>query len=138
MKHLLFVATIVLCFSCGVEEATPETPVNDMFDAGGATTLKAGMFVNAVHQVSGNVTLFETSGTHTVLLDSFMSENGPDLRVYLSKDDKATEYVSLGKMKSTTGRQAYEVPKGTVVSDYKYVLIWCQQFSVLFGKAELK
>ena len=40
-------------------------------------------------------------------------------------------------MKSTMGKQSYQLPGNVVVADYDHVLIWCQQFSVLFGKAEM-
>jgi hypothetical protein len=72
------------------------------------------------------------------LLDPFSSQNGPDLRVYLSKDANASSYISMGKLKSTTGKQSYEVPGNPDVADYKYIMIWCEQFTVVFGRAELQ
>ncbi len=45
--------------------------------------------------------------------------------------------MSLGKLKANSGNQNYEIPDGADLSKYNTVLIWCQQFSVLFGSAKL-
>ncbi len=72
------------------------------------------------------------------MLDPFMSQNGPDLKVYLSTDQNAAQYINLGPLKSTTGKQSYDVTGMPDLDQYKFVLVWCQEFSVLFGKAEMK
>lgn len=73
----------------------------------------------------------------TVVLDPYNSQNGPDLKVYLSKSDDAAEYINLGQLKSTMGKQSYTVPAGVKVNEYAYVLIWCEQYSVLFARAKM-
>jgi hypothetical protein len=70
-----------------------------------------------------------------LLLDPFSSQNGPDLRVYLSKDASGGSFINLGRLKSTTGKQSYDIPGNPNLDEYSYVLIWCQQFSVGFGRA---
>jgi hypothetical protein len=50
----------------------------------------------------------------------------------------STKYINLGALKSTTGKQSYDVTGMPDLAEYKFVLVWCQQFSVLFGKAELQ
>jgi electron transfer DM13 len=70
-------------------------------------------------------------------LENFKSTNGPDLHVYLATDEKASDYVILGKLKANIGNQNYEIPDGVDLAKYHEVLIWCKQFSVLFGSAEL-
>jgi hypothetical protein len=70
-------------------------------------------------------------------LEDFSSTNGPDLYVYLSTDDSASEFVNLGQLKANKGNQNYEIPEGTDIEKYDKVLIWCKAFSVLFGSAEL-
>ena len=138
MKKFWILVIVLAAIACKEENATPDKPIDDDFDPTGATISKSGLFVNSAHTVTGTATLYEDAGKKTVLLDPFMSDNGPDLKVYLSKDANATEYINLGVMKSTSGKQSYEIPGNPDISGYKYVLIWCQQFSVLFGKAELK
>ena len=70
-------------------------------------------------------------------LEDFKTTNGPDLYVYLATDDRATEFVDLGKLKTSNGNQDYEIPENVDLSKYDKILIWCKAFSVLFGSAEL-
>ena len=85
------------------------------------------------------------AGTALVRLTEFSVTNGPDLEVWLvragdpqsSSDVKASEWVSLGALKGSKGDQTYVVPEGTDVSQYGSVVIWCEQFGVLFSPAPL-
>lgn len=141
MKTLVSLFVILISFSCSEEEnATPTTPINDSFDPTGmqVTLLKQGTFTGVGHTVSGTVKVYDDAGKKVVVLDPFTSQNGPDLKIYLSKDQNATEYINLGALKSTTGKQSYDVTGMPDLAEYKFVLVWCQQFSVLFAKAELQ
>ncbi|HZY80226.1 MAG TPA: DM13 domain-containing protein [Cyclobacteriaceae bacterium] len=138
MKTKSVVFLLVVCFSCGPEDASPDDPVTDVFDAKNATLIKTGDFLGIGHDASGTATIYESAGIRTVVLDPYRSQNGPDLKVYLSKSDDATEYINLGQLKSTIGKQSYTVPASVKVSEYPYVLIWCEQFSVLFARAKMK
>jgi hypothetical protein len=140
MKKII-ILLVVFSISCNEEENnTPTQPVNDPFDPMGMdiTILKQGTLVGVGHTVSGTVKVYDDDGEKVVVLDPFTSQNGPDLKVYLSTDEKATKYVNLGELKSTTGKQSYNTEGMPDLSEYKFVLIWCQEFSVLFGKAELQ
>lgn len=137
MKKLFVLTFLLACISCQKENATPSNTA-DTFDPSKATLIKGGSFIGVNHSVSGTSALYESSGKKIVLLDPFTSQNGPDLKVYLSKDQNASQYISLGKLKSTSGKQSYEVPGNPDAKDYTHVLIWCEQFTVLFGKSELK
>ncbi len=138
MKSLVILFLVIVLASCKEDEATPTGPINDTFNPATATIIKSGTFVGVGHTVSGTAAIYESAGKKTVLLDPFASQNGPDLKVYLSKDEKASSYISLGKLKSVDGKQSYEIPDNPDVTTYKYVLVWCEQFTVIFGKAELK
>lgn len=139
MKGLFFAFIILFSTSCNEgEDATPTTPINDDFEPGSSSLLKQGSITGVGHSVSGTATVYDDGGKKVVLLDPFSSQNGPDLKVYLSKDVNATQFINLGALKSTTGKQSYDVTGMPDLNEYKFVLIWCQQFSVLFGKAELK
>lgn len=89
------------------------------------------------HPASGTVRVVEADGKTYVRYENLKTINGPDIYVYLAKDLDAKEYVSLGRVKATEGNVNYEVPAGTTVADYPYVLTWCEQFSVLFNSAKL-
>ena len=102
-----------------------------------ATLLKEGTLTGVGHTVSGTVKVYDDAGKKVIVLDPFTSQNGPDLKIYLSTDQNATKYINLGALKSTTGKQSYDITGTPDLTEYKFVLVWCQQFSVLFGKAEL-
>ena len=101
----------------------------------------SGSFVgvnDGIHNAKGAAKVVALEGGGNVLrLEDFQSTNGPDLHVYLSVDKGASDFVELGKLKANIGNQNYEIPEGTDLSKYDTVLIWCKQFSVLFGSAQL-
>jgi hypothetical protein len=141
MKKIIILLLVVFSISCSEEENnTPTQPVDDPFDPMemDVTVLKQGTMMGVGHTVSGTVKVYDGDGKKVVVLDPFESQNGPDLKVYLSTDENATKYVSLGALKSTTGKQSYDVDGMPDLAEYKFVLVWCQEFSVLFGKAELQ
>lgn len=139
MKNIInAVFVIVVCMSCTPDDATPELPADDNFDPATAMLLKTGMLEGVNHTATGTVSIFYRDGRHTVLLDPFESQNGPDLKVYFAKSVDASEYINLGPLKSTTGKQSYNVPTGTNIDAYPFVLIWCEKFTVIFAKSEPK
>ncbi len=101
--------------------------------------LKRGVFnPTSGIQVMGVARIIEVSGVLQVQLDSFSVSSGPDLKVYLSQAATPGNHLNLGNLKSSSGTQSYSIPAGTVVSDYSYVLIHCQQYNHLFSYAKLK
>ncbi len=96
------------------------------------------VFGTPLHKASGSVVLFEDGENVTLRYEDFETINGPDLFVYLATDKDAGAFVSLGEIRGTKGNINYEVPKGTDLSKYKYVLTWCKKFDVLFNSAEIK
>lgn len=101
----------------------------------------SGSFVgvgDGIHDAKGNALVVPLENSQQILrLEDFSSTNGPDLYVYLASDTGALDYVSLGRLKANNGNQNYDIPEGTDLAKYDTVLIWCKQFSVLFGSAEL-
>ncbi len=99
-----------------------------------------------VHKGEGNVDVLRTGGGNgLVRFTEFRVTNGPDLEVWLvvasdpktSDDVKSSEWVSLGTLKGNVGDQNYNVPDDVDLSDYGSVVIWCEQFGVLFSTAAL-
>jgi hypothetical protein len=105
-------------------------------------SLLTGSFVgvgDGIHDAQGVAKVIPVEGAENVLrLEDLVVTNGPDLYVYLSTDKSASDFVNLGRLKADIGNQNYEVPKGTDLTRYDTVLIWCKAFSVLFGSADLK
>ena len=90
------------------------------------------------HKVEGVAKVIDLADGRTFLrLENLKATNGPDLYVYLSADNDASDIVNLGRLKGNIGNQNYEIPAGTDLSKYNTVLIWCKAFSTLFGSAKL-
>lgn len=102
------------------------------------TIVAASVIGTAGHPGSGTARVINTEEGDVIRYENFKTINGPDLFVYLAKDLDAKEFINLGELKATEGNVNYDVPKGVDVNDYKYVMVWCKQFDVLFNYAELK
>lgn len=104
-------------------------------------TTHSGRFVgvdDGIHDAQGVALVVPLEdGKNLLRLEDFHSTNGPDLHVYLATDNTASDFVNLGRLKANNGNQNYEIPEGIDISKYDTALIWCKQFSVLFGHAEL-
>jgi len=114
-----------------------------------AKTLYTGTFHGKVHNTSGRATIYqEQDGKLVLRLTTFKTSNGPDVHVILiaakDADDDAnflkssTERVELGKLKGNEGDQNYEIPKGTDLSKFQTVSIYCERFNANFGAAPLE
>jgi hypothetical protein len=137
MKNYFLLLVLIGIWSCGPEDETPMQTVNDDFDTTDATLLREGTWMGSgSYNVSGKAEIYENDGKLTLYLDNFSSSSGPDLKVYLSTNTSASSFINLGKLKSTNGMQTYDIPAGTDVANFKFALIWCERFSVLFGKSE--
>lgn len=111
-------------------------------------TLASGAFrdADAAHRGSGMATVYESAtGARVLRLSDFSVTNGPDLKVWLvtaknpasSADVSAGGWRALGPLKGNIGDQTYPIPANLNLDDYGAVVIWCEQFSVLFAAADL-
>jgi len=134
LRFLFIMSFIVSLISCKKENNTPDRPVDDRIPDGMVVVM--GNFSGSNnYQVQGTAKIFDSSGVKELRFENFSSSNGPDLRVYLSKDLSASSFISLGKLKSTSGNQNYLIPGNPDFKEFRYVLIWCEQFTVRFGSA---
>ncbi|MGP1395571.1 MAG: DM13 domain-containing protein [Inquilinaceae bacterium] len=113
-----------------------------------AEPVASGTFVDAdrAHSGTGTATLFRVAeSVHVLRLTDFEVTNGPDLEVWLSAhpgpqssaDVRDNDWVSLGPLKGNIGDQNYDIPADVDIDRYQSVVIWCEQFSVLFSPAAL-
>ena len=113
-----------------------------------AQTLATGQFRDAdsSHRGTGQARLVRLpGGSHEVQFTAFEVTNGPDLEVWLSAhpnpqssaDVKAEAFLSVGQLKGNVGDQAYDLPGDTDVTTFPSVVVWCEQFGVLFSSAVL-
>lgn len=109
-------------------------------------TLAQGSFV-PLGRYSGEgtaVVLNDGSEQRFLRFESFSTDNGPDLRVYLSASDanadSATfddDFIDLGVLKGNIGDQNYEIPPDVDLSVHDTVVVWCVRFSTPFTAADL-
>ncbi len=124
-------------FTISCSKTSTET-LNEMVSPE-AVTKYSGVFMGRQNQsVSGEALIVLENGKYALKLMNFKSDNGPDLKVYLSKESTPSSHISLGGLKSTNGNQVYEISGMPDLKQYRYALIHCERFNHLFGSAELK
>ena len=123
-----------------------EPPVVTEAPAPQIVTLAQGSFI-PLGRYSGEgtaIVLNDGSEQRFVRFENFSTDNGPDLRVYLSASDANADsgtfdddFVDLGVLKGNIGDQNYEIPPGVDLSIYDTVVVWCVRFSTPFTAADL-
>lgn len=135
---LVWVLVAMVGLSSCVTEDTPGV-ANDLFVPQEEDSLVvSASFVSDDHPTSGTVEVFKNSESLTVSISNFKSDNGPDLRVYLSTSLGDSDFIELGELIAVSGSFSYKANLDTDLTRYKNVLIWCQDFDVLFGHAVLE
>jgi hypothetical protein len=124
----------------------PDEPVVTEAPAPQIVTLVEGGFV-PLGRYSGEgtaVVLNDGSDQRFLRFEDFSTDNGPDLRVYLTASDANgdsgafdDDFVDLGVLKGNIGDQNYEIPPDVDLSVYDTVVVWCVRFSTPFTAADL-
>ena len=127
----------------------PSPTVTESPEPAGPVQLSTGTFISHEHTTSGTVSIIENpDGTRVLAIESLATSNGPDVHVWLSASDvvEGTDgwfvaggapYLDLGLIKGNLGNQLYEIPADADLTQYRSVSLWCVQFSVSFGAAQL-
>lgn len=120
--------------------------------SGQATALKTGTFQGAdrYHHVSGTVTLYRLDdGSHLLRFEDYEATDGPDVYVYLTPGGPEGSDVEGDGLKvlvpgggedgqaTLRGNFSVPLPGDVDPDDWSGVAIWCEDFNVLFGGAEL-
>lgn len=83
-------------------------------------------------KIENNILKLETSS------DFGASTSPPDLRMYLSNNSTNVDGgLELASLNQRSGAQKWNIPTGVQISQYRYVVIWCKQFAVYYGSADL-
>jgi hypothetical protein len=133
-KIVTLVLSLVLFSSCGSDSlnAVEDNMMSEMTEA----KKLQGDFMNGAHPTSG---IAITNEEKTKLnFQNFKTDDGPKLLVYLTTAVGSSDFVNLGDLKGVSGNFEYVIPVNTDLAKYKIVDIWCVDFSVSFGSAELK
>jgi len=132
-----------------VSEAAPSAassgPANPGSESAGVQTVAGGEFRGLEHPGSGRA-LIVTAGDKTFLrFEDLQVDNGPDLKVYLSRaaadgpdDALDDDFEDLGELKGNIGDQNYELPPTVDPAEFKSAVVWCKRFAVGFAVAPLQ
>lgn len=110
------------------------------------TVLTSGQFVTVdqSHATTGTARIVEKDGQRFIEFDAdFDTARGPAVQVVLHTGNSVPvsltegDYVSVGDLQSFEGAQRYSIPADINLEDYESVAIWCAEFNVTFGFADL-
>lgn len=137
MKRNLTFLLLFALLAC-TKENTPTLSLDEKVDKTMSIEKAKGNFSNGPYgTASGQAKIYTVGSATQLALENFSSSNGPDLKVYLSKEKDPVNFINLGDLKATSGNQLYDIPNNIKTTDYKYVLIHCKRFNHLFGFAEI-
>lgn len=88
------------------------------------------------------------NGHQLILGDDFEAKKAPDLKIFLSKADlddignknalKIGSPVLVAKLKGYKGKATYDIPSSIDISQYKTIMVHCEEYSKFWGGASLK
>lgn len=139
IRYFLPIFCLAICFACmdsSDSDPQPQIPDDPVGKGSDMPLIYMGDFMDAAHPTSGKASA--DPKTSVLKFTDFKTDNGPLLEVYLATDTKASEFVSLGKLKGLQGDFSYDMPEEIDLEKYQYVLIWCVEFSVNFGHAKIE
>ena len=144
-------ASVVLFGSIGTAVINPEAslakPSANSTQPTTQTVLARGSFVNVEqgHPTSGAVRIVtENEQRYLEFEQGFKTTNGPDVKVILHRDSivplnvNEQDYITLAPIQSLSGAQRYALPADLNLEQFQSVAIWCEQFNVTFGYANLR
>lgn len=135
MKKIAFALALVIFISSCKKSALDNT--NETLPTG--TVLSSGNFVSNSHPTTGMAKIIiDAAGKKFLVIENLKTDNGPDLRIWLSPNNTASPYQEVGLLKAVTGNFSYELSGNINHALNNRVLIWCEDFSVLFGHAVLQ
>lgn len=108
-----------------------------------------GTFHALAAPTTGTAVIVQKGGQATLELRGLKTEPGPDLQVWLYQnaapkkgakdaDIGKGRYMKVGELKKFNGNFSYPIAKGTNVTGYKSVVIWCDQVKTAFAAADLQ
>ncbi len=96
------------------------------------------------HSTTGTVSIIEENGKQYLEFgDDFQTVAGPAVKIILHKNNtvpvniQEENYISIAPIQSFAGTQRYEVPEEVDLNQYASVAVWCEEFNVTFGYAQL-
>ena len=110
------------------------------------TILHSGVWTKKSFKASGQWEIYSANGATFIRLSSdFNTQRAPDLKIFLSPlsasettGRNATKgSLLVSPLRSNSGAQAYRIPDGVDINEFKSVLIHCEAYSKLWSVADL-
>ncbi|MBC1489422.1 DM13 domain-containing protein [Listeria sp. FSL L7-1485] len=115
------------------EEFGAAALMDTMDESATTDSMLTGMFSGAgSHKVSGDVTMTDNK----LMFTNFVTDEGPDLHVYLTKDGDIESGKELAKIDLKAKEQTFSLDNINS-ADYNTVVIYCQKAHETFGQAML-
>jgi hypothetical protein len=90
------------------------------------------------HKTTGQVAVVKTAdGWEVHLKENFTFDGAPDPRVGFGTSGKFAAATDFEPLKSNAGAQIYKVPADIDPAAFDEVYIWCRQYSVPLGVAQI-
>ncbi|MEM9266889.1 MAG: DM13 domain-containing protein [Cyanobacteria bacterium P01_F01_bin.13] len=152
MKNLLSTGLSALMLTAVIIPFAETIRVTDALAAQPSITraakslITSGQFVTVeqAKATTGTARIVEKDGQRILEFDgAFDTARGPDVQVVLYRGDSVpvnideSDYVVIGDLKSFEGSQGYVLPADLNLDDYGSVAIWCAEFNVTFGYADI-
>ena len=133
MKRTIFLALIgATCMASCMKEGPYTQGINTSINEANSILVRRGAFIpTSGIEVTGFAEIRQAMDARYVKFVDFTISEGPDLKVYLSKNDFPSEFINLGSLQASD--VPYAIPNGIDVTEYPYVLIHCQQYDHLFA-----
>ncbi|MFB9991639.1 DM13 domain-containing protein [Deinococcus oregonensis] len=111
--------------------------------------MHAGSFHALGAPTSGSISATQQGGKVTVKISNLKTEPGPGLQVWLyaaaapkkgasDASIAAVKHVKVGDLKMFKGNFSFTAPAGTKLSDFKSVVLYCDNVKTAFAAADLK
>ena len=147
MKKLLFVSLVLLVGMAGCKKEKKDEmqdKTNDVVTTPVSDTIGKGDFVGVDHNLSGKAILYkDASNNYFLRLENFTMTAAPDADILLSKTSayNASSVIKVSDLAQNTNYTNsninIDVDDAIDFTQYKYVIVWCQQHSAYFGHAPL-
>ncbi|MEM7109312.1 MAG: DM13 domain-containing protein [Bacteroidota bacterium] len=130
MKYLCIIFVIIISSTLGLAQVT-----------------HSGSWIEKSYEVEGKWEIIKKGEQYILTFDEdFDTKKAPDLKIFLSKlpsntitsKNAATGTTLISELKIYEGKQEFLIPKSVLISEYKTLLIHCEEYGVLWSVADLK
>lgn len=139
MKFSLLFAIVLGMFSC-TKTNTPDraTEILPELDTTISKILYSGQFMAGPYgNAMGTAKIVDSNGSLSLRIEGFSVNSGPDLKIYLSKEQQPLNFLRLGSLKGLSGDQQYAILNKPDFMEFRYALVHCEKYNHLFGSALL-